>query len=55
MGVLMSPYGARYCSVLLKRTDVKISYLEDQQAVLEADDYKIIGENKKAPDEDKTS
>jgi uncharacterized LabA/DUF88 family protein len=55
MEVLISPYGARYCSVLLKRSNVKIIYLEDQKTVLEIDGTDIIAENKKAPDEDKTS
>lgn len=42
---LISPYETKYCSILLKRTGVKIVYLNEQQSILE---------NKKAPDGDET-
>lgn len=31
---ILSPHGPRSCSILLKRTGAKISYLEDQQGLL---------------------
>lgn len=43
---VISPYEAKRCSILLKRTGVKISYLADKRAVLEKE---------KAPGEDETS
>ena len=52
--ILVSPYSTKYCSVLLKRTDVKIIYLEDQKAMLETKLSRMI-KNEKTPDEDKTS
>ncbi len=44
LGVL-SPYDRTKCSILLKRTNAKIYYIEDQKKTLQ---------NKKAPDGDKT-
>ena len=48
MLTVISPYETEKCSVLLKRTGVKISYILDQKNILET-----IKE--KAPNEDKTS
>ncbi|MCX6712330.1 MAG: NYN domain-containing protein [Candidatus Vogelbacteria bacterium] len=45
---VLSPYETNKCSVLLKRTGVKIAYITDQQAILEI-------QKEKAPDGDKTS
>jgi len=44
----LSPSKAKRCSVLLKRTGVKISYISDKQTVLQR-------QKEKAPDEDGTS
>jgi len=46
--VILSPADEKKCSILLKRTGVLISYLNDQKSILEV-------QNEKAPDEDKTS
>lgn len=35
MEVILSPYETKKCSVLLKRTGVKIAYIADQQSILE--------------------
>ena len=35
MGFILSPYETSKCSVLLKRTGVKIAYIADQKGVLE--------------------
>ncbi len=43
---VVSPYESKRCSILLKRTNVKISYVSNHRNVLE---------NKKAPDEDETA
>jgi len=48
MLAVLSPYETKKCSILLKRTGVKISYIIDQKNILE--DIK-----EKAPNEDKTS
>lgn len=32
--VILSPYETKKCSILLKRTGVKISYISDQQSIL---------------------
>ncbi|MFA7252785.1 MAG: NYN domain-containing protein [Candidatus Paceibacterota bacterium] len=45
---IISPNKTERCSVLLKRINVKIAYITDQQGILETI-------NEKAPDEDKTS
>ncbi len=45
---VISPYETSKCSVLLKRTGVKISYITDQQTILEK-------QKEKAPSGDKTS
>jgi uncharacterized LabA/DUF88 family protein len=45
---VISSYESDKCSILLKKTGVKISYIADQRNILEAI-------NKKAPDEDETS
>lgn len=45
---VVSPYETEKCSVLLKRTGVKIAYVTDQKTTLEV-------QKEKAPDEDKTS
>jgi len=45
---VLSPYETNKCSVLIKRTGVKISYLVDQRTILEA-------QKEKAPDGDETS
>ena len=34
--VILSPYNTRKCSVLLKRTGVKISYISDQKNILKS-------------------
>lgn len=42
---VVSPYETKKCSILLKRTGVKISYINDQKSILEA-------QKEKAPDVD---
>jgi hypothetical protein len=37
---IVSPYEARYCSLLLKHTDVPIYYIVDQESVLSAENEK---------------
>ena len=44
---IISPYETKKCSVLLKRTGVKIAYVTDQKSVLET-------QKEKAPDGDRT-
>ena len=46
--VVLSPANKEKCSILLKRTDVAISYLTEQRSILES-------QKEKAPDEDETS
>lgn len=46
--VILSPAIAKKCSILLKRTDAHIAYLNDQKLLIET-------QNKRAPDEDGTS
>lgn len=48
MGVILSPRAADRCSILLKRTKAKITYLDQMRKVLSHI-------NEKAPDEDETS
>lgn len=43
--IVLSPYETSKCSVLIKRTDVRIAYIPDQQNILQKE---------KAPDGDKT-
>jgi uncharacterized LabA/DUF88 family protein len=45
---VISPYETKKCSVLLKRTDVKIAYITDQKTILEA-------QKEKAPNVDRTT
>jgi hypothetical protein len=45
--VILSPRNADKCSILLKRTGVKISYLDDQKSILEI-------QKEKTPDGDET-
>ena len=45
---VVSPYETKKCSVLLKRTGVKIAYITDQQTILES-------QKEKAPDADGTT
>ena len=45
--IILSPHTKDLCSILLKRMNVPISYLNDQKSILQA-------QNKKAPDRDKT-
>lgn len=45
---IISPYESKKCSVLLKRTGVKIAYVEDQKKILQA-------QQEKAPDADRTA
>lgn len=40
---ILSPRNADKCSILLKRTDVKISYLDDQRSILEVQKEKAPG------------
>lgn len=47
--VVLSPHPKERCSILLKRTGVKISYINDQRSHLE------MVEKEKTPDEDGTS
>jgi len=35
MGIVLSPYETEKCSILLKRTGVKISYISDKKSTLE--------------------
>lgn len=46
MNAVVSPYETKKCSVLLKRTDVKISYIANQRTTL------LEAKNEKAPDAD---
>jgi len=46
--VVLSPSTEKKCSILLKRTGVKISYINDQRSILEA-------QNEKAPNADETT
>lgn len=48
--VILSPAPAEKCSILLKRTDVAIAYINDQKSILE-----IGTKNEKAPDADRTA
>ncbi len=45
MEAVVSPYETKKCSVLLKRTGVKIAYIKDQKTILQA-------QKEKAPDVD---
>jgi uncharacterized LabA/DUF88 family protein len=47
MAVVLSPYDTKKCSILLKRTGVKIAYIRDQRNVL-------VSQKEKAPDGDGT-
>jgi len=47
LSAILSPAIPEKCSILLKRTGAKISYISDQRSIL-------AGENKKAPDTDGT-
>jgi len=47
--VILSPYDTDKCSVLLKRTDVKISYISEQKSILEVKNEDL---KEKAPDVD---
>ena len=46
--VILSPHTQDACSILLKRTGVKITYMSDQRSLLE------LAEKEKAPDRDGT-
>jgi uncharacterized LabA/DUF88 family protein len=46
---VVSPYETKKCSILLKRTGVKIVYVTDQETILKSQKIK-----EKAPDRDKT-
>ena len=46
--VILSPREEKNCSILLKRTGAKISYINDQKSLLES------SQKEKAPDGDKT-
>ena len=46
--VILSPSICKKCSILLKRTGVKISYINDQKSILEI-------QNEKAPNADETA
>lgn len=48
MLAVLSPYDTKRCSVLLKRTGVSISYINDQRSILEL-------KNEKAPNADGTA
>ena len=48
LSVILSPSIPKKCSILLKRTGVKISYINDQKPILEI-------QNEKAPNVDKTT
>mgnify|MGYP001558461652 CR=1 FL=1 len=48
MFTVLSPSNEKKCSILLKRTGVKIAYLNDQKSILEV-------KKEKAPDADKTA
>ena len=47
LSVVLSPNNEKKCSILLKRTNVSIAYLNDQRSILEV-------KKEKAPDGDKT-
>jgi len=38
IGFILSPYETKKCSILLKRTGVKISYISDQKNILKKED-----------------
>lgn len=44
--IILSPSNVKRCSILLKRTNVPIAYLDDQRSIL-------VAKNEKAPDGDK--
>ncbi|MBI2450974.1 MAG: NYN domain-containing protein [Parcubacteria group bacterium] len=46
--IILSPHTKNFCSILLKRTDVPIAYLNDQRSILQA-------QKEKTPDADKTA
>ncbi len=46
IGTILSPYETKKCSILLKRTGVKIAYISDQKGVLQKE---------KAPNADETA
>lgn len=46
--VILSPSFDKKCSILLKKTNARISYLNDQRSILEA-------KNEKAPNADETA
>ncbi len=48
MKTILSPYGTKKCSILLKRTGAPIAYISDQRSILG-------GVNKKAPNADGTA
>ncbi|TSC92531.1 MAG: Uncharacterized protein CEN89_625, partial [Candidatus Berkelbacteria bacterium Licking1014_7] len=48
LSVILSPSIKKKCSILLKRTNANIVYLNDKKSILEA-------QNEKAPGKDKTS
>lgn len=48
LGTILSPHVKDLCSILLKRTNVPIAYLNDQRSILQA-------QKEKAPNEDRTS
>jgi uncharacterized LabA/DUF88 family protein len=49
--IILSPALAQKCSILLKRTNCPIAYLNDQRSILEQIES---NKNEKAPDRDKT-
>lgn len=48
LAIILSPRSKEYCSILLKRTNAKIAYLNDQRSKLK------VSQKEKAPDGDKT-
>ncbi len=52
--VLVSPYNRSLCSIILRRSNVRIVYIDDQKYLLKIENNNYL-ENKKAADEDGTS
>ena len=46
--IILSPHTKEFCSILLKRTDAPIAYLNDQKSILQA-------QKEKTPDADGTA
>lgn len=55
LATILSPSPPDQCSILLKRTNAKIAYIDDQKSLLEKVALEERPQNEKAPSEDGTS